>query len=145
MGLNNFDSDDGSSSDDKGDASVSYIYVYEPGRSELDGFSNYNTDAYEVTSGGGSVRDYFKKQSQYKNIHEGMSHFLAGMDSVVSNGDFTEVLDFLLEPEDASSDEQVEFYTNALAQWLDTQPEVSDGLISRMRQTEAAQEAQADD
>lgn len=122
MGVMDFGSDDEEQTTEPDDPSVSYIYVYEQGREELEDKDNYLAEAYEYMKGGGILRQAFNSWSRYdENVHTVFSHIIVGFGRIIEEGDFSKILDFLFEPE---SEEEAELYGEALADWLSEHPEV---------------------
>lgn len=94
MGIGDLSPDDQEQSEenDSQDPSVSYIYIYERGRDEIDNWpqdeASAAATAYQVTSGGGNVRNRFKSSGRYVNIHSGMSDYLAALGTAFGNDQF---------------------------------------------------------
>lgn len=129
MTLGDLSGDDSGTDSDNDDASVSYIYLYEEGRSEIDNWDDEAQElaakAYEAASNGGIVRRTFNNTSAYENIHHAYSELTWAMGEVFENGDFQPMLNFI--GPDAE----------ALAQHLDDNPELLSDLNERMQTTEA--------
>lgn len=109
--------------------SISYLYLYEEGRDETDDWSDDATEtmeqAYQACSNGGIVRSTFKKSGQYQNIHHAVAELVVGIAEVFEDGDFSRLLEFI--GPDAE----------ALAQYLDDNPDVLEELSERMQDTQA--------
>ena len=79
-------------SSDSDDPSVSYIYVYEQGRDEIEGWTDDDAaaaaQAYEVTSAGGVLRNQFGSTGVYANIHAAMSDYLAALGTTFENAQY---------------------------------------------------------
>lgn len=129
MGLGDLNTGDDDSTDSDNDASVSYIYLYEDGRDEIENWDSDAQDlaarAYDAASDGGVVRETFNDASSYENIHHGYSDMTAAMADVFESGDFQPILDFI-GPN-----------AEALATYLDNHKDVRNDLVQRMKSTEA--------
>lgn len=105
--------------------SVSYIYVYEQGRKELEEWAPEKQQvmarAYEAVSDGGIIRNTFKLSRDYINLHDAMGHFLAAMAEALENQNFNPVLEFV------TSDDP-ETTAVILQDYLDEHPEVEEAL-----------------
>lgn len=146
MGVMDFGSDDEEQQEDDSGASVSYIYVYEQGRDELEGKSNYLTEAYEMMKSGGSVRSAFNSWARYDNsVHSVFSHIVVGFGRIIEDGDFSKILDFLFE---ADNEEEAQVYGEALADWLQDHPVVLEATSEALNESDTSEtkpEAPADD
>lgn len=146
MGVMDFGRDDEEQKSEDSGASVSYIYVYEEGREELEDKQNYLTEAYDMMKSGGSVRSAFNSWARYDNsVHSVFSHIIVGFGRIIEDGDFSAILDFLFE---ADTEEEAQLYGENLADWLQDHPEVLEATSQALNQADSDEtkpEAPADD
>lgn len=100
MGLSNLsDEPDTELEESPEKPSVSYIYIYERGRDEIEDWpeevKELMANAYEVVSDGGIVRETFKRSRQYQNLHHAMSEVVLGISEVLENEDFSRIMEFV--------------------------------------------------
>lgn len=143
MGVMDFGTDDEEQQEEDGKASVSYIYVYEQGRDELQDKENYLTEAYEMMKSGGSVRHAFNSWARYDaSVHTVFSHIVVGFGRIIEDGDFSKILNFLFEPE---SDDEAQMYGQVLGEWLQEHEDVLQAVVQTVESEETKPEAPADD
>lgn len=143
MGVMDFGNDDEEQQEQDGKPSVSYIYVYEEGRDELQDKENYLTEAYEMMKSGGSVRSAFNSWARYDNsVHTVFSHIVVGFGRIIEDGDFSKILNFLFEPE---GEEEAEMYGEVLGEWLQDHEDVLQAVVETVEGGQAKPEAPADD
>lgn len=110
------------------DPSVSYIYVYEAGRKEIEGWPQDKQQtmarAYNAVSDGGIVRTTFKRNPQFVNIHDGMAHLLAAMAEGFENQNWVQFMEFVL------SEDSPELSASIIGDYLEENPEVLEELTS---------------
>lgn len=116
---------------DSDEPSVSYIYVYEAGRNEIEDWASEKQQvmarAYEAVSDGGIVRTTFKRSGSYINLHDAMGHFFSAMATALEEQDFNPVLEFVL-----SDDPEVT--ADILRQYLAEHEEVAENLLEGIEQ-----------
>lgn len=123
--------DDDAQTQEPDDPSVSYLYIYEEGREDMDNWDEEDQDtmaqAYHVCSGGGVVRNTFDNTSAYENIHHAAGDLMVGIADVFTDGDYSRLMEFVGPDVDA------------VGQYLDENPEVRDELIERLQEHESQQ------
>lgn len=129
MGLGNLSEEPDTPEESPEKPSVSYIYVYEKGREEVEEWPQEAREtmaaAYEVVSDGGIVRETFKRSAQYRNIHEAMSEVLLGISEVFEDEDFSRILEFVGPDADA------------LVNYLNDHPDIAEELLDRVNTQQA--------
>lgn len=129
MGLANLSDDDGQREETSDSPSVSYLYLYEQGRKEIQEWTEEKRQvmarAYAAVSGGGIVRNTFKRSGDFINIHDATAHLMVCLEEGFENGNWTPYLEFL------SEDSEVQ--AEILQQFLDENPEVAEQLNTQVQ------------
>lgn len=122
---------DGQSNEQSSDGpSVSYLYLYEEGREQIENWPEEKqevmAEAYRHVSQGGIARATFNRSAEYENIHDATAHLMVGIAKVFEDGDFSDLLEFIGPDADA------------VAQYLDQNPEVAEELQDRLAEAQPA-------
>lgn len=137
MGLDNLAHGDEEQTREPDEPSVSYLYIYENGREELESWPaearQVMATAYSVVSDGGVVRTTFKRSSQYQNIHHATAELMVGIAQVFENGNFQPLLEFIGPDADA------------IIEYLQNNEEVAEELQGHLNTEGDTAEAQSAD
>lgn len=120
---------DQSDDQDSDSPSVSYLYLYEQGRKEIQEWAEEKQEvmarAYRAVSGGGVVRNTFKRSGDFINVHDATAHLMVCLEEGFSNDNWTPYIEFL--------SDNPEVQAEILQDFLDEHPEVAEQLNTQVQ------------